>query len=110
MSQIFIKDILLIYQNRKEEWKKLTEEHYPKFFAFLEKQLKANTSQDFLVGDGYTIADFAWLGIYGSAVNHPLRKEDVFPVLDNYPTLKAYWEKLYDAQKSWFDNREECTI
>jgi len=111
MSHRFdLRSILLILLNRKETFLKQIDEHYPKFFGFLEKQLKDNTSQDFLVGNSYTIADFAFLGAYGSAVNHPLRKKEAFPVLDNYPTLKAYWAKLWDAQKEYFDNREECSF
>ena len=96
--------------NRKTEFAKKIDEHYPKFFGFLEKQLKANSSQDFLVGDSYTIADFAWLSAYGTAINHPDRKEQALPVLDNYPTLKAYWEKLWEAQKAYFEGRPECVM
>ena len=76
---------------RKENFDKLVEEHYPKYFAFLEKELKANTSQEFLVGESYTIADFALLAAYIAYIDHPYRKDQVLPVLDKYPTLKAYF-------------------
>jgi len=69
--------------------------------------LKENSSQDFIVGDSYTIADFALLSVYGSVANHPLRKDEVLPILENYPTLKAYLEGKWEAQKAYFDSRDE---
>ena len=38
--------------------------HYDKYFALWEKKLNENSSQDYLVGDSITIADFFYLAIY----------------------------------------------
>mmetsp|Transcript_20739 Transcript_20739/g.23096 ORF Transcript_20739/g.23096 Transcript_20739/m.23096 type:complete len:209 (-) Transcript_20739:38-664(-) len=97
-------------EEKSEEWKGLLENHYTKFFTFFEGKLKENSSQDFIVGDTYTIADFSLLAAYGSVINHPLRKEDTFKVLDNYPVLKEYFALRWAAQKDYFDNRDECSI
>ena len=69
-----------------------------------------NTTQDFLVGDSYTIADFALLAAHISLINHPKRKDQVLPLLESYPNLKAYFETRTPDFKDYLDNLPECSI
>ncbi|CAI2377234.1 unnamed protein product [Moneuplotes crassus] len=97
-------------EERKEGFAKLVEEHYPKFFGFLEKQLTSNSSQEFMVGDSYTIADFVAIAAYISHVQHPHRKDQIEPLLDTTPTLKAYFDTRAADFKDYINNLPECSI
>jgi glutathione S-transferase len=95
---------------RKEEFGKLHETHVPKFFKYFEDALKNNSSQEFLVGDTYTIADFAYLANYGSMHGHPDKKEQFAKCLEDFPVLSAYYTKREEAQKEYFESRPKCSI
>ncbi|CAI2378252.1 unnamed protein product [Moneuplotes crassus] len=97
-------------EEKKDSIGKLVEEHFPKFFGFLEEQLTSNSSQDFLVGDSYTIADFVLLSSYIAHINHPHRKDQVSPLLDSYPTLKAYFAARTADLKDYLDSLPECFL
>ncbi|CAI2379041.1 unnamed protein product [Moneuplotes crassus] len=101
----FVKD----EEEKKQEWNKLLEEHFPKHFGFLEEQLKGNSSHEFLIGDSYTMPDFVLLSTYISHINHPNRKDDLQPILENYPLLKAYYEARTADFKDYLDNLPECS-
>ena len=95
-------------EEQKTMFGELCETHYPKYFGYWEKELKSNSSQEFLVGDKASIVDFAYLAVYGSFINHGMGKEMVLSILKNFPTLQEYFEKRWEAQKDHFNNRPEC--
>jgi glutathione S-transferase len=71
--------------------KQLLEVEAPLFFGAVERKLQANRTQDFMVGKDYSIADFAFLGLYfhlqalpNSAITCSSLIKDKFPVLQNY--------------------------
>ncbi|CAI2379085.1 unnamed protein product [Moneuplotes crassus] len=103
---IFVKD----EEEKKQSWTTLLEEHHPKHFGFLENQLKGNSSQEFLVGDSYTIADFAAIAAYISQINHPDRRDDVLPILEKFPLLKAYFEARTADFQEYIENLPKCSV
>jgi len=76
---------------KKEELQKsLIEKHYPADLAAVEKRLKANTSQEFLVGNKYTMADFLWINTGYSTILNPHNRDKHAPVLKSFPAYKNY--------------------
>ena len=66
--------------------------HMTKFLAIFEKKLASKANKDFLVGDKFTIADFAFVGFF-RYVNHV---EDFKPLqaeMEKFPVIKAFLEK-----------------
>ena len=92
-------------EEKKKGFEDLVANHFPKFFGFWETKLKENSSQDFLVGDSATIADFAYLAIYSSLINNGQLKDALLPTLEGFPTLSAYFTTRWNAQKEYFDSR-----
>ena len=92
-------------EEKKKKFEDLVANHFPKFFGFWEKKLLENSSQDFLVGDSATIADFAYLAIYSSLINNGQLKDALLGVLEGFPTLNAYFTTRWNAQKDYFDHR-----
>jgi glutathione S-transferase len=82
----------------------------PKHFKFWEDALNANSSQEFIYGDKLTIADFLFLVVYSSMIRNNVAKETYAAILENFPVLKEYFEKRYNAQKEYFDNRPEYSF
>ena len=78
--------------------------HIPKCFEFQENLIKNNSSQEFLVGDKASVADFLYLAFYSSVIANELSEgKDAFKsILANYPVLKSYYEIRYEAQKEYF--------
>ena len=63
----------------------------PVFMGALEKRLKENCCQKFIVGCKYTIADFALLGLYRTLqTNEEWNKAFASRIAEKYPTLQAY--------------------
>ena len=79
--------------------------HFPKFFEFFENNLKKNSSQEYIHGDNLTIADFAHLSVYSSMINNGANKDSSMSILEDFPTLKNYYQTRWDAQKEYFDSR-----
>ena len=92
-------------EEKKKKFEDLVANHFPKFFGFWEKKLSENSSQDFLVGDSITIADFLYLSIYSSLINNGKAKDALLGVLEEFPTLAAYFTTRWSAQKKYFDKR-----
>eukprot|EP01022_Parablepharisma_sp_SALTPOND_P028874 TRINITY_DN71949_c0_g1_i1.p1 TRINITY_DN71949_c0_g1~~TRINITY_DN71949_c0_g1_i1.p1 ORF type:complete len:423 (-),score=65.32 TRINITY_DN71949_c0_g1_i1:31-1299(-) len=66
----------------------------PLFMGALEKKLKENETQDYMVGNNYTIADFYLLGLYQTLVqNEEWNKTFMKRIEDKYPTLYKYAQK-----------------
>ena len=104
--------IKLHYTKDEDAKKKLFGEYlenfFPKYFGFFESHLKENSSKEFIVGDSYTIADFPILHILERCCYSDAFKEAVKPIVDNYPTLKEYFETRYGAMKDYFETRPVC--
>ena len=95
-------------EEKQKAFGELIATHFPKFFGYFEDHLKENSSKDYMIGDSITVVDFAILNlIYENAYNEKT-KDFVMPVLENYPTLKAYLETRIEAQKEYFDSRPKC--
>ena len=92
-------------EEKKKGFEDLVANHFPKFFGFWETKIKENSSQDFLVGDSVTIADFAYLSIFSSLINNGQAKDVLLGLLEGYPTISAYFSTRWNAQKDYFDNR-----
>ena len=77
--------------------KKLLGEYYAKrvpiLFGAIEKRLKANKCQDFLVGRKYTMADFYMLCAAKWLILNPMSCKDYEPALNAAPALKQYLNK-----------------
>ena len=111
----FYTPILKVFFTKDEEEKKkgfedLLANHYPKFFGFWEKKLTENSSQDFLVGDSATIADFTYLSVYSALINNGQAKDALLGILEGFPTLKAYFQTRWDAQAAYFESRPACSF
>jgi len=79
---------------KAKELEQLITTEGPLFVGAIEKQLKSNCTQEFIVGDKYTIADFNILGAYkGMLENEPLKTIFAQRLYDKYPTLWKYAEK-----------------
>ncbi len=64
------------------------------YLGAIEKKLKENCSQDFIVGKKYTIADFFLLGFYGSILQNPAWNAAFAEnIKTKYPVLQAYADK-----------------
>lgn len=66
----------------------------PLFMGALEQQLKSNCTQEFIVGNKYTIADFNILGAYrGMMANEVFKSTFAKRLEEKYPTLWKYAEE-----------------
>ena len=65
----------------------------PLMLAAIEKRLKENRSQEFLVGRKYTMADFYMLGAAQWIIVNPMFPGVFDPIMKNYPILKSYIDK-----------------
>ena len=97
-------------EEKKKAFEDLVANHLPKHFGFWEKKLLENSSPDFLVGDSATIADFAYLANYSAVINNGAGKDAFLPVLDGFPTAKAYFQARWDAQAAYFEARPKCSF
>ena len=73
---------------------RLLNEYGPNFLSGLDRALKDNSSQDFIVGNRYTIADFYLLGIYRNLLVDPDWKTNFYQrFVEKHPELHGYLEK-----------------
>eukprot|EP00826_Nyctotherus_ovalis_P031936 TRINITY_DN2572_c0_g2_i4.p1 TRINITY_DN2572_c0_g2~~TRINITY_DN2572_c0_g2_i4.p1 ORF type:complete len:399 (+),score=114.11 TRINITY_DN2572_c0_g2_i4:146-1342(+) len=72
---------------------KLVKVDGPLYLGALEKLLKENSSQEYIVGDKYTIADFYLLGAYRRFLMEDWFKPFCTPLFASHPVLKAYLDK-----------------
>jgi glutathione S-transferase len=80
---------------------------YPNWAAVFEKRLLANTSQHHLVGDKWTIVDFASASAaYSSFFNEANPYHDkMLEIVKQYPTLHKYLLHLGDDIKEYLSTR-----
>ena len=96
----------------EEAKKKLFEEFFgsklPSWFERMENRLKANTTQNYMVGDKLTILDFAIAALaYSSFLNetNPI-KEQQMTIVEKFPTFLDYTKRLGNEEfKSYIDSR-----
>ena len=77
-----------------------------KFLGILEKRLKENSSQEFLVGNSLTIADFLQAAVYTGVYTNGDRKEAFGPLIEKFPTLDAYYKGLVKLFDEYLSKRE----
>ena len=78
-------------KEKEENLDRLYKTDGPLFLGALEKRLKENVSQDFMVGRKYTIADFYLQGIYQNILQNPdWTKLFADKIKTDFPTLWAY--------------------
>jgi glutathione S-transferase len=81
---------------------------FPFFLEKLEARLKENTSPNFFVGDNYTIADFAFVGVAFSTFeneSNPSRTQQK-EIVDKYPLITAYITHAKEASKEFLASRK----
>lgn len=104
------------FAKEEEKAEKMTEfrekEALPTFTA-IEKRLKENSSQDYLVGDKLTVADVVWVDFFFShALNPTLNEEQVakrMEFLGKFPLLVEYANKR-KADFPRFETRKPSPI
>mmetsp|Transcript_32359 Transcript_32359/g.31662 ORF Transcript_32359/g.31662 Transcript_32359/m.31662 type:complete len:112 (-) Transcript_32359:45-380(-) len=79
---------------KKEGMKKMFTEVIPKELAILEKVLSNNATQNYLVGDKMTIADFLFGSFMNSFFYNPANPgyEQIKDMLNNFPNVKKWAE------------------
>ena len=79
---------------KEEGLKKLLEGEAGIYLGAIEKKLKDNCTQNFVVGNKYTIADFYLLGFYAHIMgNAPWAAAFAAPIRAKFPILQAYLDK-----------------
>jgi len=79
----------------------------PKYCRVIEKRLKDNTTQRFIVGNKMTIADIdnahvAYSYFFNKANKFHMQQADV---VKDFPTLNKYYEDLKEELKDHFEKR-----
>jgi len=90
--------VRFFYSSLPEAKKKdLSTQYYsnsvPLIFTILEKRLKENESQEYFVGNQYTMADFYAIGAARWLIFNPQNSANYAKVLDEHPILKNYFTK-----------------
>ncbi len=81
---------------KKEELKKeYFEKTLPIFLGAFEKKLKENSTQDYMVGNSITVADFDLISFFRHIVHLSVVFEGkiFMECLQKYPVLETYWKK-----------------
>jgi len=80
-------------ESREEALKNLLDQSGPIYMKAIEKRLKDNSSQKFIVGKKYTIADFALIGLYRTLqIDQEWNKAFADRIKSKYPLAHAYAE------------------
>ncbi len=83
-------------------------------FVALEKRLKENCSQEFLVGDKLTAADLVWVNFVWSVVLNPTKSEEerkeIEAKFEKVPLFWAYVNKRKGDFAGRFDTRKPSPI
>eukprot|EP00826_Nyctotherus_ovalis_P054295 TRINITY_DN7101_c0_g1_i1.p1 TRINITY_DN7101_c0_g1~~TRINITY_DN7101_c0_g1_i1.p1 ORF type:complete len:404 (+),score=157.58 TRINITY_DN7101_c0_g1_i1:128-1339(+) len=112
LEDVYQKAFLVVSQRspldekaKTEAMQRLLDVEGPIFVGALERQLKSNSTQEFIVGDSYTIADFSILGVYrGIQANPDLKSAFANRLEEKYPTLWKY------AERRMKDFNPECGL
>jgi len=96
-------------EEKKAELTALIHKAFSAWFSVLDKRVETNSSKDHIVGDNWTIADFALLAFFGSTAfnetsrHHAAVKEE----LDKHEHLKHYAHSMHHAFEEYFKNRPQ---
>ncbi len=98
IKDIYEEFVRVFYSKLPEPVKqKLLGDYYtkrlPLQLAAIEKRLKANKCQDFLIGRKYSMADFYLIGAAKWLILNPTSAKDYEPALNAAPTVKQYLTK-----------------
>jgi len=94
-------------ESQKAQFEALLTKSFPAWFAILDKRIANNSSKDHIVGDSWTIADFAIAAFFGSTVyneandHHATLKAE----LDKHEHLKHYAHTIHHALADYFEHR-----
>lgn len=95
-------------EERKEGFENFVKTTVVPLFTVWEKKITANSSNDFMVGDSFTLIDSGFLNLYANFMRKTGLKEMFEGILANYPNFKAYLETRYEDQKDYFESRPDC--
>ena len=106
MSAFPLKDVP--EEKKKEAFEDFVAKKVVPLFTIWEKQLKENSSQEYMVGDKFTLIDVGFANLYGSFLTKESLKEAFAGILAGFPILSSYFETRHTELKDYFDSRPEC--
>jgi len=89
-------------EGRKEIIEKIKNTEGKLFFGAIEKKLKENCTQDFIVGHKLSIADFYLMGMLKHLYSNEPTKALFQPIIESFPLLKSYFEKRFAEFNSYY--------
>jgi len=112
-----LNDVISAYYNaafnpnedaKKAGLEKFYAETFPKFCERLENRIKNNSSQKHIVGDNWTIADFAVCGVAFSKWenDHNPERGTEKSIVEKYPVLNAYFDNAREQSKDYLASRK----
>ena len=84
------------------------EKTFPHFLTCIEKRIKSNTTQSYIVGEKLTIADIALAAVaYSSFLNdHNPKKDLQLAVVEKFPDALSYFKGLRSHFAEYLDTRK----
>lgn len=94
-------------EEKKALFKTFYETTFTKWLTVIDKRVKENTSQKYIVGDKITIADFTLAALaYSTFLNENNPSKDVQrPIVEQFPVLLAYFQSLGEDLKEYLSTR-----
>jgi glutathione S-transferase len=94
-------------EQQKSLYETLLTKSFPAWFAILNKRLENNSTKDHIVGEAWTIADFALAAFFGSTVFNDANDHHVIlkAELEKHEHLKHYAEKMHSDLAAYFEAR-----
>ena len=80
----------------------------PKWLSVIEKRLTSNSSQQYIVGDKMSIADFALTAVaYSQFYNdaNPAKETILKPIIEKFPALDKYFKGHGESLKEYLASR-----
>ena len=93
-------------EEKKKKMGEIIGTQFVKLVGILEQRLKDNTSQEFIVGDKLSIADFALVSAYNGLWMNGDRKEAFGPIIEGSATFDAYLKGLTKIFEDYLAKRE----
>ena len=96
-------------EKQKELYNKLFETDLPTDLAVFEKRIQTTGSKGHIEGDKWTIADFAFAGVFFASFYNEGNPNSakLQEALAAFPNLKAYAESLQTELKEYLANRPQ---
>ena len=95
--------------DEEEKKKKVSEiigTQFDKFVGILEKRLKDNSSQEFIVGDKLSVADIVNVAEYTGLYTNGDNNSTFGAVIEKYPVVDAYYKGLTKHFEEYLSKRE----